>query len=106
MGQQLTPQSCRSFFPTVWALLNQNSGNWKLQGDQTTVPMKVLVSLFDQWEKVGSSSTVKRVLLEFIAYLALVGETPTSYSNWRRTYSIIFSSFSSKRTLYTLETLG
>lgn len=81
MGQQLTPQSCRSLFPTVWALLNQHLGTFKLQGDQTMFPMKVLMSLFDQWEKVGSSSAVKRVLLEFIAYLALVRETSTSYCN-------------------------
>ncbi len=78
MGQQLTPQSCRSLLPTVWALLNQHSSNLKLQGDQTTVQMKVLASLFDQWEKVGSSSAVKRVLFDIIAYLALVRETPTS----------------------------
>jgi len=81
MGQQLTPQSCRSLLPTVWALLNQHSSNSKLQSDQMPVQMKILVSVFDQWEKVGSSSAVKRVLLETIAYLALVREIPTSYSN-------------------------
>ena len=81
MGQQLTPQSCRPLFPTVWALLNQQSGKLKLQGEQATVPMKVLVSLFDQWEQIGSSSAVKRVLLEFIAYLALVRFILTSYPN-------------------------
>ena len=78
MGQQLTPQSCRSLLPTVWALLNQHSSNSKLPGDQMTVQMKVLASLFDQWEKVGSSSAVKRVLFDIIAYLALVRETPAS----------------------------
>ena len=93
MGQQLTPQSCRSLLPTVWALLNQHSSNLKMQGDQMTVQMKVLVSLFDQWDKVGSSSAVKKVLLEVIAYLVLVCDTPTSYSNSWQTYSITFSSF-------------
>ena len=78
MGQQLTPQSCRSLLPTVWALLNQHSSNSKLQGDQTTVQMKVLASLFDYWEKVGSSSAIKRVSFDTIAYLALVRETLTS----------------------------
>ena len=55
-----------------------------MQGEHMTVQMKVLVSLFDQWDKVGSSSAVKKVLLEVIAYLALVRGTPTSYSNWRQ----------------------
>lgn len=55
-----------------------------MQGEHMTVQMKVLVSLFDQWDKVGSSSAVKKVLLEVIAYLALVRGTPTSYSNSRQ----------------------
>ena len=92
MGQQLTPQSCRSLLPTVWALINQHPSNLKMQGDQTTVQMKILVSLFDQWDKVGSSSAVKKVLLEVIAYLALVRDTQTFYSNSRQNL-LAFSSF-------------
>lgn len=87
MGQQLTPQSCRSLMPTVWALLNQHPSNSKPQSGQGAVQMKILASLFDQWDKVGSSFAVKRVLLGIIAYLALVREPP-SYSNSRRTYTI------------------
>ena len=74
-----------------------------MQGDQAMVQMKVLASLRSTGN-VGSSSAVKKVLLEVIAYLALVRDTLASYSNSQQTYSIIFSSLSLKRTLYTLET--
>ena len=58
----------------MWALLNQHSDNSKPQGDQTTVQTKILESIFDRWEIIGSSA-VKKILLEFIAYLVLVCET-------------------------------
>lgn len=78
IGRQLTRSSCRSLLPTVWALLNQHPNNSKPQEDQPTIQINILVSLFDQWEKTGCSSAVKRVLLEIIAYLALVCEAPPS----------------------------
>ena len=60
MGQQLTPQSCHSLLPTVWALLTQYLSNLKMQGDQATVQMKVLASLFNQQATSGRLLLLRR----------------------------------------------